>query len=53
MIRLDTLNDVVKKNWKSKTKFIESVILIKNLNNELHIEKINFRKEISNYENKK
>ncbi len=38
MIRLDTLNDVVKTNWESKTKdekqefiskFIESVILIK------------------------
>src|SRR5699024_7138226 len=44
-------------NWKSKTKdekqefiskFIESVILIKDKNNELHIEKINFRKSYIN-----
>ena len=57
MIRLDTLNDVVKTNWESKTKdekqefiskFIESVILIKDKNNELHIEKINFRKSYIN-----
>ena len=57
MIRLDTLNDVVKTNWASKTKdekqefiskFIESVILIKDKNNELHIEKINFRKSYIN-----
>ena len=53
MIRLDILNDVVKTNWESKTKdekqefiskFIESVILIKDKNNELYIDKINFRK---------
>ena len=57
MIRLDTLNDVVKTNWESKTKdekqefiskFIESVILTKDNNNELHIEKINFRKSYIN-----
>ena len=57
MIRLDTLNDVVKTNWKSKTKnekqefiskFIESVILIKDKNNELYIDKINFRKSYIN-----
>ena len=57
MIRLDTLKDVVKTNWESKTKdekqefiskFIESVILTKDKNNELHIEKINFRKSYIN-----
>ena len=57
MIRLDTLNNVVKTNWESKTKdekqefiskFIESFILIKDKNNELHIEKINFRKSYIN-----
>ena len=57
MIRLDTLNDVVKTNWESKTKdekqefiskFIESVILIKDKNNQLYIEKINFRKSYIN-----
>lgn len=57
MIRLDTLNDVVTTNWESKTKyekqefiskFIESVILIKDKNNELYIEKINFRKSYIN-----
>ncbi len=57
MIRLDTLNDVVKTNWESKTKdekqefiskFIESVILIKDKNNELRIDKINFRKSYIN-----
>lgn len=57
MIRLDTLNDVVKTNLESKTKdekqefiskFIESVILIKDKNNELHIDKINFRKSYIN-----
>lgn len=62
MIRLEILNDVVKTNWESKTKdekqefiskFIESVILIKDKNNELYIDKINFRKEALNYENKK
>lgn len=53
MIRLDTLNSVVKVNWQSKTKdekqefiskFVESIILTKDKNNEFHIEKINFRK---------
>lgn len=57
MIRLDILNDVVKTNWESKTKdekqefiskFIESVILIKDKNSELHIDKINFRKSYIN-----
>ncbi len=53
MIRLDTLNNTLKTNWESKTKdekqefiskFVESVILIKDEKNELHIDKINFRK---------
>ena len=57
MIRLEILNDVVKTNWESKTKdekqefiskFIESVILIKDKNNELYIDKINFRKSYIN-----
>ena len=57
MIRLDTLNDVDKTNWEYKTKdekqefiskFIESVILTKDKNNELHIDKINFRKSYIN-----
>lgn len=57
MIRLDTLNNIVKTNWESKTKyekqefiskFIESVILTKDKNNELCIEKINFRKSYIN-----
>jgi len=50
-IRLDTLSDVLKTEWESKTKeekqefvskFIESIVLVKN-NNYLDIEKINFR----------
>ena len=53
MIRLDTLNDVVKTNWETKSKeekqefiskFVESIILTKDDKNKLHIEKINFRK---------
>ena len=53
MIRLDTLNDVVKTNWEAKSKeekqefiskFVESIILTKDDKNKLHIEKINFRK---------
>ena len=57
MIRLEILNDVVKTNWESKTKdekqefiskFIESVVLIKDKNNELYIDKINFRKSYIN-----
>ena len=57
MIRLDTLNDVVKTNCERKnkdekqefiSKFIESVILTKDKNNELCIEKINFRKSYIN-----
>lgn len=53
MIRLDTLNSVVKTTWKSKTKeekqefiskLVESVIITKDNNNELHVEKINFRR---------
>ena len=53
MIRLDTLNSVVKTTWKSKSKeekqefiskLVESVIITKDSNNELHLEKINFRR---------
>lgn len=53
MIRLDTLNSVVKTTWESKSKeekqefiskLVESVIITKDSNNELHIEKINFRR---------
>ena len=53
MIRLDTLNSIVKTTWESKTKeekqefiskLVESVIITKDSNNELHIEKINFRR---------
>ena len=57
MIRLDTLNKTLKDNWESKTKeekqefiskFIESVVLIKDKNNNLHLENINFRKSYIN-----
>lgn len=53
MIRLDTLNSVVKTTWKSKSKeekqefiskLVESIIITKDSNNELHVEKINFRR---------
>ncbi len=53
MIRLDTLNSVVKTTWENKSKeekqefiskLVESVIITKDTNNELHVEKINFRK---------
>ena len=53
MIRLDTLNSVVKQNWENKSKeekqefiskLVESIILTKDSKNELHIDKINFRK---------
>lgn len=53
MIRLDTLNSVVKTTWESKSKeekqefiskLVESIIITKDSKNELHIEKINFRK---------
>lgn len=53
MIRLDTLNSVVKTTWESKSKeekqefiskLVESVIITKDNNNELHVEKINFRR---------
>lgn len=53
MIRLDTLNSVVKTTWESKSKeekqefiskLVESIIIIKDSNNELHVEKINFRR---------
>lgn len=53
MIRLDTLNSVVKTTWESKSKeekqefiskLVESVIITKDSNNELYIEKINFRR---------
>lgn len=52
-IRLDTLNDVVKEAWDSKSKegkqefiskLIESVVISKDNRNELHIERTNFRK---------
>lgn len=57
MIRLNTLIPTVKSNWESKakdekqefiSKFIESVILIKNENNNLVIDRINFRKSYLN-----
>ena len=53
MIRLDILNSVVKTTWESKSKeekqefiskLVESIIIIKDSNNELHLEKINFRR---------
>ncbi len=53
MIRLDTLNSVVKTTWESKSKeekqefiskLVESVIITKDSNNELYVEKINFRR---------
>ena len=53
MIRLDTLNRVVKTTWENKSKeekqefiskLVESVIITKDSNNELHLEKINFRR---------
>ncbi len=53
MIRLDTLNSVVKTTWESKSKeekqefiskLVESIIITKDNQNELHIERINFRK---------
>lgn len=52
MIRLDTLNPLLVSEWKSKSKedkqefiskFIENIVLIKDSNNELFVEKINFR----------
>ena len=53
MIRLDTLNSVVKTTWASKSKeekqefiskLVESIIITKDNQNELHVEKINFRR---------
>lgn len=53
MIRLDTLNSIVKTNWERKTKeekqefiskLVESIIITKDNKNELHLEKINFRR---------
>ncbi len=53
MIRLDTLNSVVKSNWKNKSKeekqefiskLVESVVITQDYNKILHLEKINFRK---------
>ena len=53
MIRLDTLNSVIKSNWESKSKeekqefiskLVESIVITQDSNRELHIEKINFRK---------
>ena len=52
MIRLDTLNPLLVSQWESKSKedkqefiskFIENIVLIKDSNNELFVEKINFR----------
>ena len=52
MIRLDTLNPLLVSEWESKSKedkqefiskFIENIVLIKDSNNELFVEKINFR----------
>ena len=52
MIRLDTLNPLLVSEWESKSKedkqefiskFIENIVLIKDSNNELYVEKINFR----------
>lgn len=53
MIRLDILNNVVKTTWESKSKeekqefiskLIDSIIITKDKQNQLHIEKLNFRK---------
>jgi len=53
MIRLDTLNGVVKSNWESKTKeekqefiskLVESIVITQDSDKVLHLEKINFRK---------
>ena len=53
MIRLDTLNNVVKTNWENKSKeekqefiskLVESIVITQDSNKELHLEKINFRK---------
>jgi len=53
MIRLDTLNSIVKTTWENKSKkekqefiskLVESIIITKDSKNELHIDKINFRK---------
>ena len=52
MIRLDTLNPLLISEWESKSKedkqefiskFIDNIVLIKDSNNELFVEKINFR----------
>lgn len=53
MIRLDTLNSVVRANWENKSKeekqgfiskLVESIIITQDSNKVLHLEKINFRK---------
>ena len=53
MIRLDTLNSVVKSNWENKSKeekqefiskLVESINITQDSNKVLHLEKINFRK---------
>ena len=53
MIRLNTLNSVVKTAWENKSKeekqefiskLVESITITKDNNNELYLEKINFRK---------
>lgn len=57
LIRLDKLRGVIQDNWESKTKeekqefiskFIESIILIKDKNNNMIIDKLNFRKSYIN-----
>ena len=53
MIRLDTLNSIVKANWESKSKeekqefiskLVESIVITQDSDKTLHLEKINFRK---------
>lgn len=53
MLRLDTLNSIVKTTWENKSKeekqefiskLVESVIITKDKNGILHLEKINFRR---------
>lgn len=57
MIRLDTLNSIVKANWESKSKeekqefiskLVESIVITQDSDKTLHLEKINFRKSFVN-----
>lgn len=57
MIRLDTLNSIVKTTWEKKSKeekqefiskLVESIIITKDKNDILHLEKINFRRSFVN-----